>query len=330
MSDLSKGEKIKNRVSIDLILTIHRQKYIVTIFLVVTILFLDYDEKIKPKLIWFRRQNLSKEHDMTSKVVLITGASSGIGLATADLLHEAGFIVYGTSRQAKKSSNYKFHLIELDVNQDDSVTQAIEKVIANEGRIDVLINNAGFAISPAGAEESSMQQAQAIFDTNFFGAVRMTRVVIPHMRQKNSGLILNISSILGLVPMPFGALYSASKHALEGYSESLDHELRSQGIRVSLIEPAYTNTSLGVNLLEADNKVSFYYQTREKLHRQMISSINKSDDPSVVAHTILNVIESQHVLSRYTAGKTARNLKALRRFAPVKVFDKLVQQSMKV
>lgn len=105
---------------------------------------------------------------MTSKVVLITGASSGIGLATANLLHEAGFIVYGTSRQAKDSSKYKFHLIELDVNQDNSVAQAVEKVIATEGKIDVLINNAGFAIAPAGAEESSMQQAQAIFDTNFF------------------------------------------------------------------------------------------------------------------------------------------------------------------
>lgn len=267
---------------------------------------------------------------MAGKVVLITGASSGIGLATADLLHEAEFTVYGTSRQAKNPSKHKFHLIELDVNQEDSVAQAIEKVIAKEGQIDVLINNAGFAIAPAGAEESSMQQAQAIFDTNFFGAVRMTRSIIPHMRQKRSGLILNVSSILGLVPMPFGALYSASKHALEGYSESLDHELRSQGIRVSLIEPAYTNTSLGVNLLEADNKVAFYDEARKKLHRQMINSINKSDDPSIVAHTILDVIQSEYVVPRYTAGKTAKNLKALRRFAPAKIFDKLIQRSLKV
>lgn len=147
---------------------------------------------------------------------------------------------------------------------------------------------------------------------------------------EKSGLILNISSILGLLPLPFGALYSASKHALEGYSESLDHELRSQGIRVSLIEPAYTNTSLGVNLLEADNKISFYDQTREKLHKQMINSINKSDDPSVVANTILAVIQSQHVVPRYTAGKTAKSLKALRRFAPAKIFDKLIHRSLKV
>ena len=267
---------------------------------------------------------------MPSKVVLITGASSGIGLATAELLHEAGFIVYGTSRRTNNASKYKFHLIELDVNHDDSVNHAIEKVLENEGRIDVLINNAGFAIAPAGAEESSMQQAQAIFDTNFFGVVRMTRAVLPVMREQKSGLILNISSILGLLPTPFGALYSASKHALEGYSESLDHELRSQGIRVSLIEPAYTKTSLGINLLEADAKVSTYDHIREKLHLQMIKSINKSDDPRVVAKTILTVMNSQNILPRYTSGKAAKHLKNLRKFAPVKIFDTLIQRSLKV
>ncbi|MFW1950447.1 oxidoreductase [Acinetobacter beijerinckii] len=267
---------------------------------------------------------------MTSKVVLITGASSGIGLATAELLHRAGFIVYGTSRRTSESSQYKFNLIELDVNNEDSVNRAIAKVIQNEGRIDVLINNAGFAIAPAGAEESSMQQAQAIFDTNFFGVVRMTRAVLPVMRKQNSGLILNTSSVLGLLPMPFGALYSASKHALEGYSESLDHELRTQGIRVSLIEPAYTKTSLGINLLEADAKISAYDHIREKFHQHMIKAINKSDDPGVVAKTILTVINSQNILPRYTSGKTARHLKNLRKFAPVKIFDTLIQRSLKV
>lgn len=267
---------------------------------------------------------------MKSKVVLITGASSGIGLATAELLHDAGFIVYGTSRRTDTASKFKFYLVELDVNQEASVSQAIETVITAEGRIDVLINNAGFAIAPAGAEESSMKQAQAIFDTNFFGAVRMTRTVIPFMREKNAGLILNVSSILGLLPMPFGALYSASKHALEGYSESLDHELRSQGIRVSLIEPAYTKTSLGVNLLEADAKVEAYEKIREKLHRKMVKTINQSDEPSVVAETILTAINSQDVLPRYTSGKAAKRLKNLRRFTPVKIFDKFIQRSLAI
>ena len=112
------------------------------------------------------------------------------------------------------------------------------KCMRLEGRIDLLVNNAGFGVAPAGAEESSIEQAQAIFDTNFFGIVRMTRAVVPHMRRQGSGRIINIGSVLGFLPMPYGALYSATKHAVEGYSESLDHELRTRGIRVSVIEPA--------------------------------------------------------------------------------------------
>lgn len=267
---------------------------------------------------------------MTNKVVLITGASSGIGLATANLLAQAGYIVYGTSRRVNSASITRFNLIELDVTNNDSVSSAVQHVIDQEGRIDVLINNAGFAIAPAGAEESSIPQAQAIFDTNFFGVVRMTRAVIPFMRQQKSGLILNTSSILGLVPMPFGALYSASKHALEGYSESLDHELRVQGIRVSLIEPAYTNTSLDAHLLEADSKVDAYNHIREKLLKQMVKSIRHSDAPEIVAETILNILNDKTIQARYTAGKTASRLKNMRRFAPAKIFDKLIQRSLNI
>ncbi len=267
---------------------------------------------------------------MTNKIVLITGASSGIGLTTANLLHQSGYTVYGTSRRKNLAFVPDFHLIELDVTNDDSVIRAVQHVIEHEGHIDVLINNAGFALAPAGAEESSMQQAKAIFDTNFFGAVRMTRAVIPLMRRQQSGLILNISSVLGFLPMPYGAFYSASKHALEGYSESLDHELRQQGIRVSLIEPAYTNTSLDVNLVEADTKVSSYDHIRDKLHQQMVKSIRRSDDPMIVAKTILNVLKDKRIQPRYTAGKTAKHFKNIRRFAPAKIFDRLIQRSIKV
>ncbi|TCH63581.1 oxidoreductase [Acinetobacter sp. ANC 4862] len=267
---------------------------------------------------------------MTAKVVLITGASSGIGLATAERLQASGFIVYGTSRKTYTASPYKFHLIKLDVNDDDSVADAVKTVIDLEGRIDVLINNAGFAIAPAGAEESSIQQAQAIFNTNFFGAVRMTRAVIPFMRQQQSGLILNISSILGVLPMPFGALYTASKHALEGYSTSLDYELKPQGIRVSLIAPAYTRTALGLNLVEADNQISIYDSIRKKLYQQMIKSIHASDDPSVVTEAILSVIQSQQIRPRYDIGNTAKRLNQIRRFLPASLLSRLIQHSLKI
>lgn len=268
---------------------------------------------------------------MTKKVVLITGASSGIGLTTANKLHDAGYIVYGTSRREMKSGNtFNFKMIQLDVDHDDSVTSAVQNVIEQEGRIDVLINNAGFSISPAAAEESSIAQAQALFNTNFFGVVRMTNAVIPQMRQQGMGQIVNISSVLGLIPMPYSALYSASKHAVEGYSESLDHELRTQGIRVTLIEPAYTKTSIEVNSLEADQKMAHHDQIRTKMQQKMIQAIQHSDDPDVVAQIILKVIKHSNPQPRYSAGSTAKNLKNLRRFTPAPLFDKLIQRTINV
>src|SRR4249920_2582371 len=173
-------------------------------------------------------------------IALVTGASSGIGEATAQRLVQAGYKVYGTSRQGTQKTQWAFEMLPLDVTSDESVEAAVSKVIQLEGRIDLLVNNAGFGVAPGGAEESSIAQAKAIFETNFFGLIRMTRAVVPHMRRQGRGRILNIGSVLGFLPMPFGALYAATKHAVEGYSESLDHELRTRGIRVSVIEPAYT------------------------------------------------------------------------------------------
>ena len=133
-------------------------------------------------------------------------------------------------------------MLPLDVTSDESVDAAVSGSDAVDGRIDLLVNNAGFGVAPAGAEESSLDQARSIFDTNFFGLVRMTRAVVPHMRRQGNGRIINIGSVLGFLPMPYVALYAATKHAVEGYSELLDHELRTRGIRVSVIEPAYTKT----------------------------------------------------------------------------------------
>ena len=174
---------------------------------------------------------------MKNKVALVTGASSGIGEATAQRLATAGYKVYGTSRRSAQAGQRSFDMLSLDVTSDESVEAAIKDVMRLEGRIDLLVNNAGFGVAPAGAEESSLDQARSIFETNFFGMVRMTRAVVPYMRRQGNGRIINIGSVLGFLPMPYGALYAATKHAIEGYSESLDHELRTRGIRVSVIEP---------------------------------------------------------------------------------------------
>jgi len=202
-----------------------------------------------------------------SKIALVTGASSGIGEATAQRLALAGYKVYGTSRRVAKASQRSFELLPLDVTSDESVAAAVGEVVRRNGRIDLLVNNAGFSVAPAGAEESSTGQARSIFDTNFFGIVRMTRAVVPHMRQQGSGRIINIGSVLGFLPAPYMALYSATKHAVEGYSESLDHELRTRGIRVSVIEPAYTKTQFDANFLEPDSKLDEYREIRASLRK---------------------------------------------------------------
>ena len=177
---------------------------------------------------------LAKETQVTKfngQIALVTGASSGIGEATAERLAAAGYKVYGTSRRGTRAGQRSFEMLPLDVTSEESVNAAVGELLRRENRIDLLVNNAGFGVAPAGAEESSIAQAQSIFDTNFFGIVRMTRAVVPQMRSQGSGRIINIGSVLGFLPMPYMALYAATKHAIEGYSESLDHELRTMGIR---------------------------------------------------------------------------------------------------
>src|SRR6058998_503399 len=220
------------------------------------------------------------------KIALVTGASSGIGEATAERLAKAGYKVYGTSRRGAEAGKRPFEMLPLDVTSDQSVEAAVSEVMRRDGRIDLLVNNAGFGVAPAGAEESSIDQAKAIFETNFFGLIRMTRAVVPHMRRQGNGRIINIGSVLGFLPMPYGALYAATKHALEGYSESLDHELRTRGIRVSVIEPANTNTKFDANLLQPDAKLDEYREVRAALAKQMESLVESGEKPSIVAETV--------------------------------------------
>lgn len=255
------------------------------------------------------------------KIALVTGASSGIGEATASRLSEAGFKVYGSSRRGASGPNKGYEMLALDVTSDASVQAAVAAVIAQEGRIDLLVNNAGFGVAPAGAEESSLEQAQALFDTNFFGVVRMTRAVLPHMRARGEGRIIHIGSVLGFLPMPYGALYAASKHAIEGYSESLDHELRNWGIRSIVIEPAYTKTPFDANLLEADAKLTAYDQVRAVVTRRVQQAMAGAEGPDVVAEAVLLAAQAGRPKLRYTAGSLAKRLRWLRSFAPAGLVD---------
>src|SRR3954471_19851824 len=259
--------------------------------------------------------------NLQNKIALVTGASSGIGEATAGRLATAGYKVYGTSRRAPKPGRRSFEMLTLDVTSDASVEAVVGEVMRREGRIDLLVNNAGFSTAPAGAEESSIEQTRSIFDTNFFGIVRMTRAVVPHMRRQGSGRIINIGSVLGFLPAPYMAFYAATKHAIEGYSESLDHELRTKGIRVSVIEPSYTRTEFDANLLEADAKLDEYREIRGVVGRQMKEALAAADEPGVVADVVLKAAGAARPKLRYPAGRLASRLRLLRRFAPGRMVD---------
>jgi len=265
---------------------------------------------------------------MQDKTALVTGASSGIGEATAERLASAGYKVFGTSRRAAEGNRRSFELLPLDVTSDASVEATVARVLASQGRIDLLVNNAGFGIAPAAAEESSMDQARAIFETNFFGIVRMTRAVVPHMRRQGSGRIINIGSVLGFLPAPYAALYAATKHAVEGYSESLDHELRTRGIRVSVIEPAYTRTRFGANFLEPDSKLDEYRDVRASMSRTLADVLAAADDPGVVADVVVQAANAASPSLRYTAGARAGVLRLLRRFAPAVLVDRGVRKQL--
>jgi len=267
---------------------------------------------------------------MKSKTALVTGASSGIGKATAERLASAGYKVYGTSRRGAQAGERSFAMLALDVTSDESVEAAVNELMRLEGRIDVLVNNAGFGVAPAGAEESSIEQAQSIFDTNFFGIVRTTRAVLPHMRHQGGGRIINIGSVLGFLPMPYSALYAATKHAIEGYSESLDHELRTRGIRVSVIEPAYTKTQFDANLLEPDSKLDEYREVRAALAKKMKEVIETGDEPGIVADVVLEAASAARPKLRYPAGGLASRLRLLRRFAPAGVVDAGIRKDLQL
>jgi NAD(P)-dependent dehydrogenase (short-subunit alcohol dehydrogenase family) len=265
-----------------------------------------------------------------SSVAIVTGASSGIGQATAQRLAAAGYAVYGTSRRGTPASASSFEMLPLDVTSDASVEALVKEVVRREGRIDLLVNNAGFGVAPGGAEESSIEQARAIFETNFFGLIRVTRAVLPHMREQRSGRIINMSSVLGFLPMPYGALYAATKHAVEGYSESLDHELRTRGIRVCVIEPAYTRTPFDANFLEPDAKLDAYRDVRAAVNRRVKEVMATAEEPGVVAEVVLKAASATHPKLRYTAGALAGRLRLLRTYAPAGLMDAGIRKDLRL
>jgi NAD(P)-dependent dehydrogenase (short-subunit alcohol dehydrogenase family) len=262
-------------------------------------------------------------------VALVTGASSGIGREAALGLVEAGFEVVGTGRDTSRVTPLEgVGFLDLDVASDASVTAAVGQVIERFGRVDVLVNNAGVG-SIGAAEESSVAQAQAVFDINVFGVMRMVKEVLPHMRARGRGRIINLSSVQGFIPAPYMAVYGASKHAIEGYSESLDHEVRQYGVRSLLVEPAYTRTGFEANSAKPDMPLQVYADQRQVFDRLMTEAIKDGDDPAVVAEVIVAAATDAKPKLRYTAGPMAGRARILR-FVPAWAFDRQIRKMNKL
>jgi len=256
-----------------------------------------------------------------SKVVVVTGVSSGIGRATAEKFAAKGCRVFGTVRNTAKAQAIPgVELIEMDIRDEASIERGIQTIIAQAKRIDVLVNSAGVTLLGA-AEETSIGEAQILFDTNLFGLLRMIKAVLPHMREQRSGRIVNVSSVLGFLPAPYMALYSASKHAVEGLSETLDHEVRQFGIRVALVEPSFTKTNLDLNAPQTVFRIPDYSNELGVVSQAIQNNVQKAPQPDGVASTIVDAALGTWRM-RHTPKGEASLLAKLRRFMPASPVEK--------
>lgn len=256
--------------------------------------------------------------------VLVTGASSGIGRATARAFAAMGFRVFGTSRSTRPDSD-GVEMLQLDVRSDESVARCMTELHGRGAHVDILVNNAG--VEHIGiAEETKLDEARAVFETNFFGVVRITNAVLPGMRHRRSGRIINVGSLAAWVGEPGEAFYSASKHALAGYTESLRNEVWALGIAVSLIEPGAFRTNVIDAASTSESSIPAYDPVRDAVLRTLRESLGKGDDPSRVGELIVDVARTQTPRFRYGAGTEARWLPFLRVLLPQRVFEYLLRR----
>jgi short-subunit dehydrogenase len=265
------------------------------------------------------------------RVVLITGASSGMGLEGLKLLAGKGYVVYGTARKKEDYDLIKKeggHALEMEMTDYSSIEKGVKKIIKEQKRIDVLYNNAGYGLYGS-VEEVPIDIAKHQFEVNLFGLARLTQLVIPHMRQQKSGKIINTSSMGGKIYTPFGAWYHASKHALEGWSDCLRLELKHFGIKVVVIEPGLIETPWNDVMERMLDKYSGKGPYKKHVS-QFLERSNKATEnhershPSVIAKVVLEAIESDRPKTRYAAGKYSKLMIFIRTKLGDRIFDKVI------
>ena len=263
----------------------------------------------------------------SSSVVVVTGASSGIGRAAAEMFVARGCRVFGTVRDLRKAPALPgVEFVEMDVREEGSVQAGIEFIVEQATRIDVLVNNAGMMMIGA-VEETATAEAAELFDTNVFGILRTTRAVLPYMRQQRRGRIVNVSSVLGVLPAPYMGLYAATKHAVEGLSESLDHEVRQFGIRATLVQPAFTRTNLDANAPRTRVRIAGYDRERDLVALSVADSVASAPEPHGVAGTIVEAALGPWRM-RCTPPGEASLLTKLRRFMPAGPVDASLRKKL--
>lgn len=265
------------------------------------------------------------------RIVLITGAASGIGREIAESFAQQGWRVFGASRHLDRMTSFAgIEYLNLDVCSEDSVQACVDEVFKRADHIDVLINNAGYELGGA-IEETTLEEAKKQFDTNFFGVARMVKAVLPSMRERGSGHIINISSAVGwLVPVPFLGYYAASKTAVEAYTEVLRHEVLPFGVKVLLIEPSFINTNLGHNRQMASESIQAYAPWQEQAYGVIQHREQTAPPPRLVATTILRAIRASHPRPRYIVGKGVGGMAFIRRFLPWRAYERGIRGFFKL
>ncbi|MFC4476234.1 SDR family oxidoreductase [Flavobacterium chungangensis] len=266
-----------------------------------------------------------------SKVVLITGGSSGIGKSIGEFLHQKGFVVYGTSRNPEKVLNSVFPLVALDVRNSDSIKTAVNKIIETSGRLDIVINNAGVGITGP-LEEIPTEEIRNNFETNFFGPIEVMKAALPQMRKQNSGLIINITSIAGYMGLPYRSVYSASKGALELITEALRMEVKAFGVEITNVAPGDFATNIAAGRYHAPVIKNSAY---EKVYGDVLATMNDHVDagsnPNEMAEAVYKIIQTKKPNVHYKVGAFMQKFSiVLKRALPDKVYEKMLMNHYKL
>jgi NAD(P)-dependent dehydrogenase (short-subunit alcohol dehydrogenase family) len=281
----------------------------------------------------------SSPNNQRALVAVVTGSSSGIGLATSIALARNGYLTYATMRNlAKRDSiqsiadkqHLRIRVVQLDVTDENSIKSAIQSILSEAGRIDLLVNNAGYVLTGA-FEDIGINEIKALYETNVFGVIRVTQAVLPIMRKQGSGRIINISSGAGRIGYPGGSAYVSSKFALEGLSESMAYEIEQFGIRTVLVEPGFVRTKIGENMAiskKTQDPNSPYSQMMQMMSSNQERMLENGSDADLVASVVAEAATAKEPNLRYLVGKDVQQMMAAKKSMSDEEFQKMMKQGL--